>query len=243
MIDRTRMIESSKRAKDQGVECWLSWQNRTDELRLPVTPFFDLSKPKNNQTLNLYGFGDINVPGNRGLKSMEISSFFPHAGHNYSFCPQNTDDPYNYCRLIDKRLTDKYPIRIIFTNTTINIAMMIENFSYGESDRTRDVYYKLSLREYRFVERPTALASMATTFQNAVAKSYSAEATGDDSWNYDKWTVKYGDTLTGISVAKFGDPSYVQDIIRWNAGLITNPDSLKNITGQDLILKGERNVG
>lgn len=243
-ITREEMIASSQRADAQNIECWLSWQNRTDELKLPITPFYDLNKFKNNQTLSLYGYGDINVPGSRGLRTMEVSTFFPHKGHNYSFCPRNTDDPYNYCRLIDKWQADRFPIRIIFTNTTVNVAMMIESFSYGETDRTRDVYFKLSLKEYRFPDIPKTLASQATNYENAVANSYSAEATGNSDWDYDRWTVKYGDTLTGISIAKFGDASRVDDIISWNVGLIgQSPDSLKRITGQDLILKGVPTVG
>lgn len=226
-VARERMIEDAQRAARQGVECWLSWQNRTDELRLPITPFFDLSKPKNNQTLNLYEFGDVNIPGNLGLKSFDIESFFPHRGHNYSFCPRDTDDPYSYCRLIDKWFSDVYPIRVIFTNTTINIPMLIESFNYGETDRTRDVYFKLSLREYRFIDEPSAASSGGTTFENAVANSHDSE----------QWTVSYGDTLTGISISRYGDETHVDKIIELNKSLITNPDSLKNIAGQVLRLE------
>src|SRR5690606_14547012 len=38
------------------------------------------------------------------------------------------------------------------TDTPINLAMAIENFSYGERDGTGDVYYTLELAEYVFVE-------------------------------------------------------------------------------------------
>ena len=253
-IAREIMIEDAQRAARQGIECWLSWQNRTDELRLPVTPFFDLSKSKNNQTLNLYEFGDVNIPGNLGLKSFDIESFFPHRGHNYNFCPRDTDDPYSYCRLIDKWFSDVYPIRVIFTNTNINISMLIESFNYGETDRTRDVYFKLSLREYRFIDEPSAASSGGTTFENAVANSYNPEyaTSGGRSgtpiagmpwtqdagdWDYSEWTAKYGDTITGISIAKFGDETHVDKIIELNKDLIKKPDSLKNLAGQVLRLE------
>ena len=226
-IAREIMIEDAQRAARQGIECWLSWQNRTDELRLPITPFFDLSKPKNNQTLNLYEFGDVNIPGNLGLKSFDIESFFPHRGHNYNFCPRDTDDPYSYCRLIDKWFSDVYPIRVIFTNSNINIPMLIESFNYGENDRTRDVYFKLSLREYRFIDEPSAATSGGTTFENAVANSHDSE----------EWMVSYGDTLTGISISRYGDETHVDEIIELNKDLIKKPDSLKNIAGQVLRLE------
>lgn len=238
-VAREIFIENAKKANTQGIECWLSWQNRTDELRLPITPFFDLSKGKNNQTAELYEFGEINIPGTRGLQTMEIESFFPHLGHNYNFCSRNTDEPYSYCGLIDKWFADVYPIRVIFTNTSINIAMMIENFTYGEKDRTRDVYFKLSLKEYRFIDEPMLATSGGTTFENAVANSYHPDklAVKGKDWDYSTWTVSYGDTLTGISISRYGDATHVDKIIELNKSLITNPDSLKNIAGQVLKLE------
>ena len=232
-LTKTDIIDNAKESASKGIECWLSWQNRTDELRLPITPFYELVKPKNNQTVNLYQLGDVNLPGSRGLRSMELTSFFPHKGHNYSFCPRDTEEPYSYCRLIDKWQADKYPIRVIFTNTTINIAMMIESFTYGEPDRTRDVSFRLSLKEYRFIDEPAPATALATTYENAVAKSH-----GDKGW-----TVQYGDTLTGIAIAKYGDASYVNKLIEWNKDLIKDPHSLRGIAGQSIHVEAPENVG
>ena len=218
----------STRAKNENIECWLSWQNRTDELRLPVTPYWEISKPKNNQTATLFEKGDISMSGNDGLRSFSIETFLPHKGHRYSFCPRDTDEPYSIINLLNKWQDSPYPIRVIWTNTPINIACLINNITISEPDGSRDVYIKLDLTEYVFTEAMKLATSNATNFETAVAKQYADRK---------EWPVEYGDTLTGISIAKFGDASHVDDIYEWNKDLITNKDSLKNITRQVLKLE------
>lgn len=229
MKTRDEIVADATKANRLGIECWLSWQNRSDEIKLPVTPFPWLSKPKNNQVVNLYERGDVNLAGNLGLRAMTLESFLPHVGHKYSFLSTPyDDDPYATCRLIDKWFVSDYPIRVVFTGTNYDIAFMIDSFEYGEKDRTRDVYFKLDLSEYRFVDEATKATADATTAENAVAEAQK---------DLKNWTVKYGDTLSGISKAKFGNFDHVEDIIKWNKDLIKTPDSLKAIAGKELKLE------
>ena len=51
------------------------------------------------------------------------------------------------------------------------------------------------------------------------------------------WTVKKGDTLTKIALAKWGDSKKYTEIIRLNKGKIKNIHSLKNIAGEVLYLE------
>lgn len=229
MPGRDEIIESAKRANAAAIECWLSWKDRSQEIQLPVTPFPWLVKPKNNQSVNLYDVGDINLPGNHSLKQFSIETFLPHLGNNYGFLSAPFDqDPYLICRYIDQWIEDVHPIRVIFTNTNFDMMMLIDNFEYGEKDRTRDVYIKLDLSEYRHVDAPTKATADATTAENAIAKSQK---------ELKKWTVKYGDTLSGISKAKWGNFDHVKDLIDWNKDLIKTPDSLKAIAGKELNLE------
>ena len=51
-----------------------------------------------------------------------------------------------------------------------------------------------------------------------------------------EYTIKVGDTLTGIAVAVYGDASKWEDIYAANRDKITNPNSLKGIAGQKIVL-------
>lgn len=133
------------------MEIWLSWQNNTERLRLPVLPpSFEVSVGNLNTRVNINEIGTINLIGKSDLKGITIESFFP-AQEYYFVEYTGFPKPYECVEMIEKwRLSGK-PIRLIITDTPINIAMAIENFSYGEKDGTGDVYYSLELAEYVFV--------------------------------------------------------------------------------------------
>lgn len=133
------------------MEIWLSWQNNTERLRLPVLPpSFEVSVGNLNTRININEIGNINLIGKSDLKTITLESFFPN--QNYYFCEYSDfPKPYECVEMIENwRLSGK-PIRLIITDTPINLAMAIEKFTYGEKDGTGDVYYSLELAEYVFV--------------------------------------------------------------------------------------------
>lgn len=134
------------------MEIWLSWQNNKERLRLPVLPpSFEVVVGNMNTRVNINEIGNINLIGKSDLREMNIESFFP--AQNYYFVEYNSfPKPYSCVEMIESwRLSGK-PIRLIITDTNINIAMAIESFSYGERDGTGDVYYTLELTEYVFTK-------------------------------------------------------------------------------------------
>ena len=45
---------------------------------LPVTPeSYNISSSQNHQTVNVIALGDLNLMGNKGLRELSFSSFFP----------------------------------------------------------------------------------------------------------------------------------------------------------------------
>ena len=95
---------------------------------------------------NITAVGDIVVFGGKGLRTTEISSFFPNPERKYSFV-NYSDYPNQYeCVSTIKKWLDKgEKLRFIVTDTEINFLVKITNFEYSEQDGTRDVYYSLSL--------------------------------------------------------------------------------------------------
>lgn len=124
------------------MEIWL------DKMKLPITPLFEISHPNNNVEENLSETGSINISGNKGLRTLEISSFFP--SHRYGFLEDsNIDfDPYSYVRMLLDWREKNEPHRLIITETPFNFEVLIEDFTTSENDGTGDVYYRLSLKEY-----------------------------------------------------------------------------------------------
>lgn len=129
--------------------------------------------------------------------------------------------------MIKRWKESRRPIRLIITETNINLAMLVKNFNYGVEDGSDNVNFTLELVEYVFLETPKSATAYATTSESAVASSHAGDT---------EWKVRYGDTLTGIAKAVYGDTSMWKKIYEANKDMITNPDSLASIEGQTLTL-------
>ncbi|NNG67348.1 LysM peptidoglycan-binding domain-containing protein [Caldanaerobacter subterraneus] len=174
------------------MEFWLTFNNGQEKLRLPVPPSeFEISQGNINTVVNINDIGEINLIGKGKLATITISSFFP--AQEYDFCDYTGfPKPYECVAMIEKWRNSGRPIRFIITETLINLACAIENFSYGEKDGSGDVYFTLELKEYRFVNVQQAALEQ---------KGYSMPATKREITKTipNTYIVKKNDTLWMIA--------------------------------------------
>lgn len=193
------------------MEFWLSFNNKAEVLRLPVVPpSFEISKGNNINVVNITEFGEIAVIGIGKLATIEISSFFPI--RDYPFC-QYSDfpKPYECVNLIERWKDSKRPIRLIITDTNINMACCIEDFKYSQKDGSGDVYFSLSLKEYRFVTvTNSALSTQQTNISSPVQRPVEDKVTPNN------YVVKEGDSLWVIAKKVYGDGSKYTLILQAN---------------------------
>lgn len=173
------------------MEFWLSWQNNTERFQLPVPPSnYSIDNKNINSVININEIGEVNMIGKSGLREISIDSFFPN--REYYFCKTTPLAPYDYINMILKWKQSQKPIRLIITDTPINIAAAIESFEYGEKDGTGDVYYSLGLKEYRFVNVSTKREVKAIPDKYIVRDS-------DTLWKISKATTGSGDNYKKIA--------------------------------------------
>lgn len=205
------------------MEIWLSWQNNAERLRLPILPpSFGVEAGNLNTRVNINEIGNINLIGKSDLKEITIGTFFP--AQNYYLCEYTGfPKPYECVEMIENwRLSGK-PIRLIITDTPINLAMAIENFSYNERDGTGDVYYTLELAEYVFLETRT----------ESKQRGYKLEGERPVTKEIPKeYIVKSGDTLWSISKRLTGNGANYTAIAKKNN--IKNPNLIH--PGQKLVI-------
>ena len=198
------------------MEIWLSWQNNTERLRLPVLPpSFGVEVGNLNTRVNINEIGNINLIGKSDLKEITIERFFP--AQEYYFCEYTGfPKPYECVDMIEGwRLSGK-PIRLIITETPINLALAIDNFTFGERDGTGDVYYNLELSEYVFLEIKTV----------AKQREYKVETQRPTTKEVPKtYIVKSGDSLWAISKRLTGNGNNWRTIYNKNKSVIgSNPN-------------------
>ena len=127
---------------------WLKHTDK-DKFKLPVTPrAFDVSVAHKNTVVNIVSLGEINLLGKTGLRSITLSSFFP--AQDYSFAKADRREPDYYIDKLEKWRKGNTIIRFII-NGVINMQCTMESFSWGQQDGTNDIYYDITLKEYRTV--------------------------------------------------------------------------------------------
>lgn len=131
-----------------------SANNRQEVMIIPVVPNdIGVEHAQNNETYTGLSM-DLNIIGNLGLRTLELSSIFP-VNKNYKFLKANANtDGWAYVDFFNRWRAKKVPIRIVITKGNgedwLNMACTVDGFSYSV-DKAGDIVYSLSLREYVFV--------------------------------------------------------------------------------------------
>ncbi|WP_456273633.1 hypothetical protein [Bacillus sp. AK031] len=132
------------------MDVFLSINNREQVIRLPIVPEeFEISFPHNNETFTRLNQKALRLIGLEGLKTLTLQSFFPN--RYYSFARDHSYMGFEYIDIIESWKARRVPIRIIVTDTPINLAVTIEELTYTPRDGSGDVYYTLSLSQFNFV--------------------------------------------------------------------------------------------
>ena len=131
------------------MDIYLSVNNREQVICLPVPPAeFTVSKPRNNEVFETVSRGQLNLIGTSALKSISWESFFPV--RDYPFLRDRSDTAFGYLYTIDTWYEQKLPMRLVITDTPINMPCTIDDFSYTIK-KDGDMYYNISLTEIKLI--------------------------------------------------------------------------------------------
>ena len=200
------------------MEIWL--KHDKDALQLPILPpSFSVAIGSGHQTVNVQTKGEVSIMGKKGLKSTDLTSFFPAQDYPFAAYPKDRE-PHDYVKEIESWLEEV--VRITITDTNINMECLITSFSYGEPDGTGDMQYTISLQEYR---KPTYTkpkkelppASIGNSSGLVVGKEPTRPTTKPKQKTY---TVKSGDCLWNIAKKYYGSGTKASKIYNANKALI-----------------------
>lgn len=200
---------------------WLKHTDK-DKFKLPVTPSsFSISVSHKNTTLNVISLGEINLLGKTGLRSVSLSCFFP--AQDYNFSKSDREDPDYYISKLEKWRKSNTLLRFIISDV-VNMQCTIESLSWGMQDGTNDIYYTLTLKEYRIVstKKRSVKNVKATTHKikagetlNRIAKKYYGKSTAtyrDKIYNANKKILKSKSNLPKGKKIKIP----AMEVVSWN---------------------------
>jgi hypothetical protein len=135
------------------IQVFLSINNNEEVFQLPVPPAeYTVPSPwKNEQVDGLQQ--TLNLIGIKGLRSIDIESFFPTK--DYPFLQNRDMWGMEYVETIERWRERRTPIRIIIVadskgERNVNMAVTIDEFEYGMK-QDGDIFYTLQLTEFPFI--------------------------------------------------------------------------------------------
>ena len=131
------------------MDIYLSVNNRADILQIPVLPAeYTISKPQGLQTFETLSKGELQLIGTPKLKGITITSFFPI--RDYPYLRDTSMKGQEYVYKIDRWIQQKLPIRLIITDTPINMVVAVKNFQYT-TKTDGDLWYTLELEQFNLL--------------------------------------------------------------------------------------------
>ena len=96
---------------------------------VPVTPkTYKVETEQNNRVVDILDTGEAQLFGNRKLKRLSFSCFFPQPKHEYPFVVGDTMEPTACVSLLEKWKEGKKAVRVIITDSPVNLMMSIKSF-------------------------------------------------------------------------------------------------------------------
>lgn len=191
------------------MEFWFGYNNWESAIRLAVPPeSFTIQTGKKIDVLSINDLGDYTIPNGDTASTINIKSFFPEKYDSY--CDFNyIVPPYDLINKILWWKSTNRPIRLLITDTNINLPMLIESFNWGERAGTSDVEFEISLKEYRFISVERIDFSVSAVPQQREA-----------SFSQKKYIVKKGDTLWLIAKKLCGNGDRWKELYEANKNKI-----------------------
>lgn len=132
-------------------------EGSTGSLTIPVTPSkYEIGDGQKNKVVDITQVGEALIFGMPKARTLSFSCFFPSTDHDYPFVVGDYKSPTEIVEQLTQWKAERKPVRVIITDSPVNMQMGIMEFSYHEQDGSRDIYYTLSFTEYKELNIPAA---------------------------------------------------------------------------------------
>lgn len=202
------------------------------EIIIPVTPEkYQMTGGQKNKVVDITRVGEAIIFGMPKARTLTFSSFFPDLNHGYPFTVDDTKSPSELVEYFTKVKEARKPVRVIITDSPVNLMMGLMSFNYFEKDGTRDIYYELSFTEYKDLNIPSANNTKPVDEKTGLKKRPEGETPKKVTWQ-----KKAGDFLDATKKA-YGDYNHWRRVAKSNnlgSLIINNAGRIGRMVGKKL---------
>ena len=202
------------------------------EVIIPVTPEkYQMSGGQKNKVVDITRVGEAIIFGMPKARTLTFSSFFPDLNHGYPFTVDDTKSPSELVEYFTKVKEARKPVRVIITDSPVNLMMGLMSFNYFEKDGTRDIYYELSFTEYKDLNIPSANNNKPVDKKTGLKKRPEGDTPKKVTWQ-----KKAGDFLDATKKA-YGDYNHWRRVAKSNnlgSLVINNAGRIGRMVGKKL---------
>lgn len=202
------------------------------EVIIPVTPEkYQMTGGQKNKVVDITRVGEAIIFGMPKARTLTFSSFFPDLNHDYPFAVDSTKSPTELVEYFTKVKEARKPVRVIITDSPVNLMMGLMSFNYFEKDGTRDIYYELSFTEYKDLNIPSANNNKPVDEKTGLKKRPEGETPKKVTWQ-----KKAGDFLDATKKA-YGDYNHWRRVAKSNnlgSLVINNAGKIGRMVGKKL---------
>lgn len=178
------------------------WLKGSRVFQFPVNPAeYTVTSERGDETVDINAIGEIDLGGNRRLKTVSFSSFFPSEWASY--CQYSGFGEPMECVETIQKIMDGEPAKLIITETPVRMPCRITSFTWGERDGSGDIYFDITLTEHRRVS-----SSSSTVAADEEIAKRAMPPLGDIVT-----TVQEGETTSAVARRTTGSAKNKKDVV------------------------------
>lgn len=212
-------------------EIWITYDSNKKRLQIPVLPEnIEISYPEKNDTVYVYGVGEVTIKKHPGAFVMKWSGFFPAV--KCQGCISNPKKPKECVDFLKKVMKISKPAKIVYTGGACRLSSQC-TIKFDASEEGGDlgtVPYSITITEYKKVSARKLKVKKKKGKGSGKGKKAKVKKTSNRTNSKSKagkYIVKKGDCLWNIAKKFYGKGAKYTVIYNANKKVIgSNPNRI-----------------
>lgn len=201
---------------------YLTELEQNETLTFPMLPeSFDTGEGTIFLSYDIMRTGTIKIPNGEELESIGWEGIFPGSARRNAPFVSEWADPQELAATIKRFRQNRKKLRLLITDSSVNIDVYIANFSSGPKGGFGDIHYKIS-----FIQAKDLVVLSEDELPEVVSNTASAteKKRPDNKKPPSTCTVVSGDSLWKLAQKHLGNGSRYTEIYNLNKDVIKSPD-------------------